>query len=183
MTTLPVQRVWIRQDTPGKERCCLAQHGDTWRLSGEVSVEAEDARLSYEIICDAGWITRTASIKGSLGAAVVDLQICRDAQGQWWSNGELLPDLAGCADIDLGFTPATNTLPIRRLQPAMGTTVAVTAAWLRFPDLTFSPLPQRYTALADGLYRYESANGSFTALLRVDEYALVLDYGDIWHAG
>lgn len=39
-----------------------------------------------------------------------------DGNGHWKDHkGELFPDLGGCNDIDLYFSPFTNTLPIRRL--------------------------------------------------------------------
>jgi hypothetical protein len=38
----------------------------------------------------------------------------------------------GCLDIDLGFSPSTNLLPIRRLTLAVGEAATVRAAWLPF---------------------------------------------------
>ncbi len=88
-------------------------------------------------------------------------------------------DLAGCIDVDLGITPSTNTLPIRRLNLQVGESADVTAAWVRFPELTVEPLAQRYTRLDERRYRYESTTG-FSAELEVDELGLVVRYGDIW---
>jgi hypothetical protein len=88
--------------------------------------------------------------------------------------------LHGLIDVDLGITPATNTLPIRRLDPAIGETVAVTAAWVRFPELTIEPLPQSYTRLAETRYRYASAGGAFVAEIEVDDLGLVKTYEGGW---
>ena len=57
---------------------------------------------------------------------------------------------------------------------------AVTAAWVRFPELTVEPLPQEYLRLEERRYRYSSAGGRFVAELEVDEHGLVTTYGDIW---
>ena len=57
-----------------------------------------------------------------------------DDERRWWSAGAELVAFRGCDDVDLGITPVTNTLPIRRLHLAIGETRAVTAAWLQFPD-------------------------------------------------
>lgn len=63
-------------------------------------------------------------------------------------NSELAPAIQGCVDIDLGWTPSTNTLPIRRLQLGVGTSSGpITAAWVRFPELKLEPLPQEYRNL------------------------------------
>ena len=36
--------------------------------------------------------------------------------------------LDGCPDVDFGWTPATNTVPIRRLGLEVGETASITAA-------------------------------------------------------
>jgi hypothetical protein len=91
-----------------------------------------------------------------------------------------LKAVQGLIDIDLGVTPATNTLPIRRLAPAVGRAVDVTALWVRFPELTIEPLPQRYTRTTQDRYRYESAGGAFVAELEVDDLGLVVTYEGGW---
>jgi uncharacterized protein len=91
-------------------------------------------------------------------------------------------DLKGCDDVDLGFTPATNLLPIRRLNLSIGAKAAVRAAWVRFPQLSVEVLDQSYTRLADDRYLYESAGGSFRRELLVDDVGFVLDYPDLWSA-
>ena len=91
-----------------------------------------------------------------------------------------LPELAECIDADLGISPSTNTLPIRRLNLAVGESRELTAAWVRFPELTVEPLAQRYTRLAERRYRYESTVSGFTAELEVDDLGLVISYENIW---
>jgi uncharacterized protein len=91
-----------------------------------------------------------------------------------------IPAVAGCLDVDLAFTPATNLLPLRRLGLAVGESREMTAAWVRFPDLSVEPLAQRYTRLDEHRVRYESLGGAFTAELEVDELGLVVTYPPLW---
>jgi hypothetical protein len=51
-------------------------------------------------------------------------------------------------------------------------------AYIDFPDLKVSAVPQRYTRTSEDHYLYES--GSFRADLSVDEHGLVLDYPGYW---
>jgi uncharacterized protein len=81
--------------------------------------------------------------------------------------------------VDLAVTPATNTLPIRRLDLQIGHSASVTAAWIRFPELEIQPLSQRYTRLAKNTYRYESDPG-FSTEIRVDDLGLVTYYRGGW---
>jgi hypothetical protein len=93
-------------------------------------------------------------------------------------NGTECAAVAGCVDVDLNFSPSTNTLPIRRLQLAVGQTAGVRAAWLRFPSFELEPLEQTYARIAQEVYRYESSGGSFVADVTVDAQGLVIDYGE-----
>ena len=88
-------------------------------------------------------------------------------------------DIQGCDDVDLSVTPATNTLPIRRLNLEVGSSVSVIAAWVKFPELTVEPLSQRYTRLRKDSYRYESNTGS-SAQIAVDDLGLVTAYPSGW---
>ena len=82
--------------------------------------------------------------------------------------------------MDLGFSPSTNTLPIRRLRLELGESAKVAAVWLRWPELIVERLDQTYERLAPDRYRYLS--GRFSAELRVDDHGLVLQYGKYWRA-
>ncbi|PYX20414.1 MAG: hypothetical protein DMG82_22420 [Acidobacteria bacterium] len=82
-------------------------------------------------------------------------------------------------DVDLALTPATNTLPIRRLNLQVGRSESVIAAWVKFPELTVQPLSQHYTRLGKDTYRYESNTG-FSAEIVVDDLGLVTTYPGGW---
>jgi hypothetical protein len=69
---------------------------------------------------------------------------------------------------------------MRRLALECGAAAWVTAAWVRFPELTATPLRQHYTRLAADRYQYESPDHDFTAELTVDDQGLILRYGDLW---
>jgi hypothetical protein len=88
--------------------------------------------------------------------------------------------VAGCIDLDLGFSPSTNLLPIRRLGLAVGQEAEVKAAWLRFPGLPLEPLEQLYRRIDVTTYRYESAGGSFVTELQVNAQGLVTRYPNFW---
>ena len=110
------------------------------------------------------------------------LDIARSPSGKWTVGGERATSLDGCDDIDLAFSPATNLLPLRRLDLPVGASAAVRAAWVRFPELTTEVLEQVYTRLSPERYLYESAGGSFRRELVVDPVGFVLDYPGLWRA-
>ncbi len=173
---------WWRHDIPGDEACTLREGADGWQIYGVALLahEGKPCRLEYVIECDPGWITRSAVVTGFVGDQTIDNRITRDSEGRWLQNGCECDILAGCVDIDLNFSPSTNLLPIRRCGLAIGESVVVRAAWLRFPGFTMEPLEQRYTRLEEGLYRYESGGGRFTSTITVDDVGLVIAYGEFW---
>lgn len=172
--------LWRRVDEPWMERCTLArevQGGGPWTMDGVVlgTSEGEPFEVRYSVSCDDGWITLGVGIDARIGTRTLDLELERE-EGIWLVNGSKAPQLTGATDVDLGFTPSTNTLPIRRLGLEVGDSSEIQTAWVRFPELTVEPFPQRYTRLAERRYLYESLTSDFEAELEVDDLGLVVTY-------
>ena len=186
--------LWQRIDSPGSEWCTLEREPEGWRFRGIVLAAADTVPVlvQYVVVLASDWSTRAVEIVMHSGDASQprELRLTVDPEQRWQIEREPSLDpsmpqddpmaLHGLTDVDLGITPATNTLPIRRLDPAIGEAVAVTAAWVRFPELTIEPLPQRYIRLAERRYRYESAGGAFVTEIEVDELGLVTRYEGGW---
>jgi hypothetical protein len=122
----------------------------------------------------------SAKVAGWLGDATVAVEVVVDVQQRWTLNGIECPQVAGCHDIDLSFSPSTNLLPIRRLALRVGERATVRAAWLRFPAFSLEPLDQVYERVTDDTYRYESAGGAFVAELQVDSVGFITNYQSLW---
>ena len=154
-------RVWRRlDDHPSREHCRLLADG----LAGEVVID--QCSFSYRVFVDAAWRTKFLRVEGWAGAEPFTLSL--DAP---------LPD--GCIDVDLGFTPSTNTLPIRRLGLKVGEEAKVSAAWLSYPGLELKRLDQTYRRISELAWQYTSVTG-FTGRLDVDENGLVRTYEGGW---
>jgi hypothetical protein len=177
---------WRRLDVPGREEARVVCVAAGWRLTGEVAAEEEGvaASLRYRIDCDASWVTRSALVEGEVGGHAIHIVLAADGEGRWSREGAPLPELDGALDVDFGFTPATNTLPIRRLALAVGENRRVRSAWLRFPDVRLEPLEQTYTREAESVYRYHALldGEHFTARLETDAFGRVRLYEGLWIA-
>jgi hypothetical protein len=175
--------LWRRVDWPGHEAARLVQRKAGWELSGTAVFlyEAQACRLDYVVACDVAWRTVAAQVTGWVGQDAIDVAITVDTTGRWWMNERECPDVAGCLDVDLNFSPSTNLLPIRRLRLDVGHAADVSAAWLRFPSFALERFDQTYRRLGPAAYRYQSAGG-FTADLDVDDAGFVTRYGDIWRS-
>lgn len=181
---MPQTVLWRRLDLPGHELATLDELDQGWKLSGTALFSSEQgpARLDYAVICDPAWRTHSAQINGVIGSRRVNLTVCVDERRRWHLNGVECAAVEGCVDIDLGFSPSTNLLPIRRLGLAAGAEAAVSAAWLPFPSLELTPLPQVYRREGETTYRYESGGGVFMRMLEVNAFGFVTSYPGLWQA-
>ncbi len=178
-----VDLVWTvsHHDIVGAERCQMVRRDGGWLLTGLVVAMYESAPLDvgYEVGVDDDWTTRSVSVVLNRLARPIALRLDRDPEGTWTIDGVAAPALRGCVDVDLGITPATNTLPIRRLDLPVGADSEIEVAWVRFPDLRVERGRQTYSRVADDVWRY--ASGGFAAELTVDSDGLVVRYGDdLW---
>lgn len=172
--------LWRWLDGSGMDYCALHRMDAGWALGGTVTLAFGDmpAVVRYSVACDDAWQTHTVVVDATIGHERRELRLAAGG-GHWTVDGQPRSDLDGCVDVDLGVTPATNTLPIRRLNLAVGESREVVAAWVRFPALDMRPLAQRYTRLGEHTYHYESDTG-FSAALTVDDLGLVISYPQGW---
>jgi uncharacterized protein len=125
---------------------------------------------------------RSLCVSVIVSTQVRTIELRSDHVGHWEVNGNAARHLSGCSDVDLGWTPVTNTIPIRRLDLEVGDTANIGAAWVRFPELDVVAGRQQYTRLASDRWRYRSGDYDFE--LSTDAASgLVLAHGDdLWRA-
>jgi hypothetical protein len=102
-----------------------------------------------------------------------------DGAGAWRVDGVDVPALDGALDCDLGFSPLTNLMPVRRLglheRPGSHDFMM---AWVDVPTLEVVPYGQRYEHVALGRVRFVSLerHEDFTSELELDADGLVERY-------
>ena len=182
MTTRRV--AWRRSDEVATdEHCTLTVRDGGLSLVGTV-LGAEGGvpvRIEYRVLADGAGLTTAAHVRDLRGFGQRTIVLERDVKGNWTVDGDKVRALKGCTDVDLGCSPSTNTLPIRRLGLGIGTSKTIQAAWVRFPELIVVKAAQTYTRLDEFTYQY--ASGDFTAELSVDDDGLVGSYADWQRTG
>ncbi|HEV8454615.1 MAG TPA: putative glycolipid-binding domain-containing protein [Gemmatimonadales bacterium] len=179
--------LWRRLDVPGHDAASLREADGGAELRGMAVFHGEGGptALHYRVRCDTEWRTTEATVDGWCGARTVELRVRRDHTGSWTLNGVPCPAVAGCIDLDLSFTPATNLLPLRRLDLAVDQAAEVRSAWLEWPAAVLTPLIQRYARRSVSEYDYEAdlpGTAKFVGVLRVEPGGWVLDYAALWQA-
>jgi uncharacterized protein len=176
---------WTALEWTGAEHVIMSRDATGYRADSRLILAEQDlASVSYTLDCDADWRFAGLTIRVNSAKRDRTLALSADGAGRWRADGQALPDLEGCVDVDIDCTPLTNTLPIRRLAWSPGTARDLDVAYVSVPDLSVRPVRQRYTLLEryeahnQALYRYES--GSFRADLRVDADGFVIHYPGLW---
>ena len=174
--------LWRRTDLAMFEVCRLSSASGLYLFEGTVlsTIEDEPTEIRYDVIASPRWESHAARVRVQQGHEQRTIEMSRDGEGHWAINGTVHPEFDGLIDLDLGFSPATNTLAIRRLALEVGDSAQLTAVWLRFPNLDVRLLPQQYTRTAELTYQYESHGGEFVAELNVDDEGLVINYDKYW---
>lgn len=132
-----------------------------------------DPWLTYRVLLDDGWRTRDVDVRLADGRR---LHLRSDGEGTWTRDGRAEPALDGALDIDLSATPATNTLPIRRLGLAVGAAADIDVAYVDVPALAMRLDRQRYTRLSERAYRFEQPATGFMRDVEVDDDGIVARY-------
>jgi hypothetical protein len=173
--------LWASRDDPGHEWCELATGPDSSRISGTAVLSAAGTpwRITYAIDLDDGGRTRRVHVAadGPRTEPII-VELAADGLGRWTHprSGEVVVNEPDALDVDLGFSPATNALPIRRLGLAVGERREIAVCWVRFPSFEVTPGRQVYERVGERAWRYRS--GGFEADLTVDADGFVETYAD-----
>jgi hypothetical protein len=168
--------LWVRRDRPGNDACRFAEAEGGFLIDGSATDETWNIQR-YRVRAREDGTTRRARI-----GANSRIFIRRAPDGEWTLNGTPVPEVAGALDIDLGFTPATKTLAIRRLNLPVGGEAAITVALFDQADERLKPMRQVYERLGEHEYRLSSPDSGVFARLKVDANGIVRDFERFWRA-
>lgn len=168
--------VWVRQDEPGNDACRFADAEGGYLIDGS-STDATGSILQYRIRARGDGTTRRARI-----GVKSRILVRRAPDDTWLLNGTPAPAVTGAKDIDLGFTPATLTLSIRRLKLGIGDEAEVMVARLDLENERLTPLHLVFRHIADEAYECLNAETGETSHLSVDGHGIIRTHTGHWIA-
>jgi hypothetical protein len=178
--------LWHSAALPSMERSTFEfdRNGGGFTIQGTVLTLLGDdpAEIRYVTTCNSEGLTCACAVEILAGEGIRSFRIHVSERGQWIVNGVEAPELSGVNDVDLSFSPCSNTLPVRRLNLPVGEKACIASAWLRFPELDIVRAEQIYTRLSEERYRFETGTGDFRAELIIDDHGIVTTYGDLWQS-
>jgi len=173
--TQPTPVYWTKWDGAARQLAFRGQRFESDAPPMDVfqgTVRAGERFLAWRVSCDADGKTTRIEANRSDGQMLLAE---RGSKGVT-VNGTLRRDLDHATDADISVTPATNSLPIRRLRLERGEAAEIIALFVDAEAMTLSAARQRYTRLGDRRWRYEGLGTGFVAELETDAEDWVLDY-------
>ena len=196
---MPRLVVWSGLDAWGAEVVSLDLTSGGIRASGlQVGVDPLPYRLDYRLDAGENFVTRSLDVAVEGEGWARRISLSHDGSGTWRceSGGAGRDDLppvggdasavAGAMDCDLGLSPLTNLMPVRRhrLHERPGESDFL-MAWVSVPDLGLHASAQRYEHVrrrADrSVVRFHDVglHPGFVADLELDADGLVLVYPEL----
>lgn len=163
---------WHGIERSSYEECRVTEERDAVLINSEIAIATEV--FSYCITTDAFWNVESFAIRYSSEPVWEKRYVRRD--GIWLCDGEPVRELDGCNDIDILFTPFTNSLPIKRLQLKTRGKAEIKVVYIDPDSRTIYAASQRYTRLSGSQYRFETVPEDFEAVITVDQNGFVIDY-------
>jgi hypothetical protein len=173
--------IWRRIDTPGHDACWLIRDHRGLMLDGAAIFKhaAGPARLAYQVRCDTDWRTLSGMVLGYIGSRPVSFGIARQGS-DWTLNGTVVPGLERLADLDLGFTPATNLLQLRRQDVPQGEPLEISVAWLDIDTGVLTKLPQFYERRGTSEFWYQAPTVGYEGMLEFAADSFIQNYPELW---
>ena len=179
--------VWAGTDEWRAEQAEVDTTGGFAARGVQLGVVPLPYRLEYRLETAGPWLTRTLRVGASGDGWARSLLLTSDLEGAWTCEataqgqaelpaaGGSVAALTGARDCDLGFSPLTNTMPVRRhrLHREAGA-VELVVAWVSVPDLHVHASVQRYehlrTTPAGAVVRFSSDDVVADLLLDADGF-------------
>lgn len=139
------------------------------------TIDQTKVTVNYEVHINKQWQVNAVSINGHLDDEFISWHYLF-ASNRWLTDDggeELLP---GYYDIDISISPFTNTLAINRLQLAIGEQKTINVLYFDLMEQHVYITNQIYKRVDHQLYRFENAEGDFTAEITVDQEGYVDNY-------
>ncbi len=168
--------LWVRQDGPGNDACRFADAEGGYLIDGS-STDGDLNILRYRIRARDDGTTRRVRI-----GAKSRIFVRRAPDDTWMLNGTAVPAVTGAKDIYFGFSPATFTLPIRRLKLGVGDEAEILVARLDLENVQLKPLHLVVRRTANNEYEWLETETNTTSYLSVDAQGIVRTHKGHWIA-
>lgn len=173
--------IWRSEEEPGFEHVRIDAGHPEWTVFDSMFVRESEGHVrrgGYTLVVDKAWRTLELRIMVEQApGSMVARHLLASGDGIWTdADGHAIPGLDGCIDVDIQWSPLTNTLPVRRLDMRDVAETDIRVAYVALPGLDIRPMTQTYSRVDSSTIRYQSETRSFVRDLVVDDEGYVIAY-------
>lgn len=182
MTT---ELIWQHLEQAGWEHVRLQSDHPGWNIFDSILVRHHNGQVlrgGYTLVTDKQW--RTLELRLMLETqpgAMEGIHLLTEGDGTWTdANENHMPELDGCLDVDIQWSPLTNSLPINRLPLVKGEEQEIRVAYISLPHMIARPITQRYLRIDDETVRYSSESRDVACDITIDREGFVVSYPSLF---
>lgn len=172
--------MWRNLLTPGHDAALVAQALTGWNFTGMAAFRGENGpvAVNYCVEMDDAWAVRRGGVRGMEAGRRFYHLIERTPDG--WTLDRVNNGMAELADLDFGFTPATNLQQLARAGLSIGERAEFPVVWFDIGRTELVQLPQIYERRDETHYWYRSPADGYEAMLEMHPSGFVKVYPELW---
>ena len=177
--------IWQHLDQPGWEHVRVQDDHPGWTVFDSIFVRHHNGQVlrgGYTLVTDKKWRTLEVRLMVETQPGSMEgIHLLTEGDGRWMdANENPMQELDGCIDVDIQWSPLTNTLPVNRLPLVKGEEHTINVAYISLPELVVKPVVQRDFRSDGETVRYASQARDFERELTVDADGYVTSYPDLF---
>lgn len=178
MTT---ELIWQHIDAPGWEHVRIISDHPGWTVFDSILVRQHAGlvlRGGYTLVVDKQWRTLELRLMLETSPGTMEgIHLLTEGDGRWTdANDQHIPELDGCLDVDIDWTPLTNALPVHRLRIKEGEEHAVPVVHISLPTMSIQPETHRYHRLNDSDVTHSVGDDNIIHALSMGNDGFVVQY-------
>lgn len=170
--------IWQHLNAPGWEHVRVISDHPGWTVFDSILVREHNGQVlrgGYTLVTDKEWRTLELRLMmESRPGSMEGVHLLTEGDGKWMdANEQPIPELDGCLDVDIQWTPLTHSLPINRLQTSVGDSREVDIVSILLPAMSIHRSTYLYAHVDDARFTVEGKPGPVS--VEVDSDGLVND--------
>ena len=169
--------IWKGKIHNSLEYLNLTKQGDRFTAESKI-IGASKQKIfcvSYHLQINSDWSIDQFDINYEVNNAKKNVFGKRNAE-IWVINGVNDTNFTHFNFIDISLTPFTNTQPIKNLNLNIGQQQEISVIYIDILANEIKPAKQKYTRVAERVYKYENIPNDFEANIIIDNFGLVEFY-------
>lgn len=151
MTT---ELIWQHLDAPGWEHVRIIDDHPGWTVFDSILVrkhEDQVLRGGYTLVTDKQWRTLELRLMlESAPGAMEGIHLLTEGDGRWTdANDQHIPELDGCLDVDIEWTPLTSSLLISHTRLQAGEDHSASVIHISMPTMSMQRVTKDFRRLDD----------------------------------